>query len=168
MLHLARLPGRISRTTSFLVKPKGFFISTFTPEATLITPEQTSRAYLIFLETAKAIVEKCISQDVIEQPDLFEGVTITLNRDSRIKSSVRIDEEVVIHEGAMLDHHTQIGKKSHIGPNAKILAGAILGQEVVVGEEAEVNYDLPIPDSTIIPAREIVTQAPSSFVTVNL
>jgi NDP-sugar pyrophosphorylase family protein len=168
--------------TSFLVEPKGFFISLDSlerPTDRLLV--QTDSAFLL-RALVREIAGHCINKELQQRQQfatgerpIDRGVTITLTHQSRVGNverigpgtqigeNVRLGNFVVIGAGVLvgdnvqLDHGVQVGSDCQIGDESIVLLGASLGDKVALGTRTEINYDLEIPSQTIVEGDRLVT-----------
>jgi NDP-sugar pyrophosphorylase family protein len=134
--------------TSFLVKPKGFFISVISPE--VACPLLRTKPAVTFPGVIAEIVEACIGQELRDRQALLlganedvalpvrSGVTITLHPDTHIGNVERIGNNTQIDEAVQLADYVKIGSNGLIACGVIIERGVVIENGVTVGARSHV------------------------------
>lgn len=107
------------------------------------------------------------SASVSPYASLGEGVVVMPQ--AVVNAAARVEAQVILNTGCIVEHDCQIGHATHISIGAVIAGKVVIGDEVMVGANATVLPKIRIGAYSVIGAGAVVTShLPDSVVAIGL
>lgn len=94
------------------------------------------------------------------------GLGVQLLAGSIVNTEARLDDNVVVNTGAVIEHHCILAAHSHVASNATLAGGVRVGLGAHVGAGATVRQGIRIGDGAVVGAGAVVVKDVPAGVTV--